>query len=74
MIVPQLQSENAGRARWLKIAAAAWLLLVSALAVVNSVGLSRLTEQVIRFVHRSTNLLPDNILRLFSPYVPRAIW
>lgn len=45
MIVPQLQSENAGRARWLKIAAAAWLLLVSALAVVNSVGLSRLTEQ-----------------------------
>lgn len=34
-----------GRPRWPKIAAAVWLLLVSALAVVNSVGLSRLTEQ-----------------------------
>jgi polyhydroxyalkanoate synthesis regulator phasin len=45
MTIPQLTIENVGRARWLKIAAAAWLLLVSALAVVNSVGLSRLTEQ-----------------------------
>ena len=45
MTIPQLPVENAGRARWLKIAAAAWLLLVSILAVVNSVGLSRLSEQ-----------------------------
>ena len=45
MTIPQLPDENAGRARWLKIAAAVWLLLVSILAVVNSVGLSRLTEQ-----------------------------
>lgn len=45
MNIPQLPTENAGRARWLKIAAAVGLLLVSALAVVNSVGLSRLTEQ-----------------------------
>lgn len=45
MTLPQLPDENAGRARWFKIAAAAWLLLVSILAVVNSVGLSRLTEQ-----------------------------
>ncbi|MFU5616588.1 hypothetical protein ACM7VC_14430 [Pseudomonas aeruginosa] len=45
MTIPQLPDENAGRARWFKIAAAVWLLLVSILAVVNSVGLSRLTEQ-----------------------------
>jgi cell division protein FtsB len=45
MTIPQLPVENAGRARWLKIAAAAWLLLVSILAVVNIVGLSRLSEQ-----------------------------
>ena len=45
MTIPQLPEENAGRARWFKIAAAAWLLLVSVLAVVNSVGLSRLSEQ-----------------------------
>lgn len=45
MNIPQLPTEGADRARWLKIAAAAWLLLVSVLAVVNSVGLSRLTEQ-----------------------------
>lgn len=45
MTIPQLPDENAGRARWLNIAAAVWLLLVSILAVVNSVGLSRLTEQ-----------------------------
>ncbi len=45
MTIPQLPDENAGRARWLNIAAAAWLLLVSILAVVNSVGLSRLSEQ-----------------------------
>ena len=45
MNIPQLPTEGADRARWLKIAAAAWLLLVSVLAVVNSVGLSRLAEQ-----------------------------
>ena len=45
MNIPQLPAEGADRARWLKIAAAAWLLLVSVLAVVNSVGLSRLAEQ-----------------------------
>lgn len=45
MNIPQLPTEGADRARWLKIAAAAWLLLVSVLAVVNSVGLSRLSEQ-----------------------------
>ena len=46
MTIPQL-SRRTGRARWLKIAAAVWLLLVSgiAMAVVNSAGLSRLTEQ-----------------------------
>ena len=33
------------QARWPWIAVGAWLLLVSALAIVNSVGLSRLTEQ-----------------------------
>ena len=45
MNIPQRPTEGADRARWLKIAAAAWLLLVSVLAVVNSVGLSRLSEQ-----------------------------
>ena len=45
MTLPQLPDENAGRARWLNIAATAWLLLVSILAVVSSVGLSRLSEQ-----------------------------
>jgi hypothetical protein len=33
------------QARWPWIAVGVWLLLVSALAIVNSVGLSRLTEQ-----------------------------
>jgi len=45
MTIAQLPDENAGRERWLKIAVAVWLLFVSILAVVNSVGLSRLTEQ-----------------------------
>jgi polyhydroxyalkanoate synthesis regulator phasin len=45
MTIPQLPDQDAGRARWFKIAAAVWLLLVSILAAVNSVGLSRLTEQ-----------------------------
>jgi hypothetical protein len=34
-----------GRARWLKIAAGVWLVLVSGIAIVDSVGLSRLIEQ-----------------------------
>ncbi|WP_075257989.1 hypothetical protein [Herbaspirillum camelliae] len=34
--------------RWFKIAAGIWLLLISLIAVVNSVGLSRLTEQARR--------------------------
>jgi len=38
-------SDREGLARWPWIAAGVWLLLVSALAIVNSVGLSRLTEQ-----------------------------
>lgn len=45
MNMPQIPSGDASRMRWLKIAAAAWLLLVSALAIVNSVGLSGLAEQ-----------------------------
>ena len=38
-------SRREEQARWPWIAVGAWLLLVSALAIVNSVGLSRLTEQ-----------------------------
>lgn len=45
MTLPQELSEHGARTRWIKIAAAAWLLLVSAVAIVNSVGLSRLAEQ-----------------------------
>ena len=45
MTFPQAPSERSSRTRWLKIAATVWLLLTSTLAVVNSVGLSRLTEQ-----------------------------
>lgn len=45
MTFPQAPSERNSRTRWLKIAAAVWLLLTSTLAVVNSVGLTRLTEQ-----------------------------
>lgn len=45
MTFPQAPSESTARTRWLKIAATVWLLLTSTLAVVNSVGLSRLTEQ-----------------------------
>ncbi|MEN1398769.1 hypothetical protein [Pseudomonas aeruginosa] len=43
------QAPEAGRrTRWFKIAAGIWLLLISLIAVVNSVGLSRLTEQARR--------------------------
>lgn len=45
MTFPQAPSERSSRTRWLKIAAAFWLLLISALALINSVGLSRLAEQ-----------------------------
>ena len=45
MSFPQAPSESAARTRWLKIAATVWLLLTSTLAAVNSVGLSRLSEQ-----------------------------
>ena len=40
-----LPSDRNGRARWPWIAAAAWLLLVSVLAIINSVGLARIAEQ-----------------------------
>lgn len=45
MSLPQMSPDGAGRPRWLKIAAGVWLVLVSAIAVVDSVGLSRLIEQ-----------------------------
>jgi hypothetical protein len=45
MNIPQSPFDDVSRARWPKIAAAVWLLLVSALSVINSVGLSRLAEQ-----------------------------
>jgi len=45
MNIPQIPSDRNDRTRWLRIAAGVWLLLVSALAIVNGVGLSRLTEQ-----------------------------
>ncbi len=45
MNIPQFPSDSNDRTRWLRIAAGVWLLLVSALTIVNGVGLSRLTEQ-----------------------------
>lgn len=45
MSLPQMSHDGAGRPRWLKIAAGVWLVLVSAIAIVDSVGLSRLIEQ-----------------------------
>lgn len=45
MTFPQAPSERNSRTRWLKVAAAFWLVLISAVALVNSVGLSRLAEQ-----------------------------
>lgn len=45
MTIPQLPSIGEGRTRWTKIAAGVWLALVSVLAIVNSVALSRLAEQ-----------------------------
>jgi len=40
-----MSPDGAGRPRWLKIAAGVWLALVSAIAIVDSVALSRLVEQ-----------------------------
>ena len=45
MTLPQAPAERNSRRRWLKVAAAFWLLLISAVALINSVGLSRLAEQ-----------------------------
>ena len=45
MTLPQAPSERHSRTRWLKVAAVFWLLLISAVALINSVGLSRLAEQ-----------------------------
>lgn len=45
MTFPQARSGRDSRTRWLEIAAACWLLLISAVALINSVGLSRLAEQ-----------------------------
>ncbi|HFX2542162.1 TPA: hypothetical protein ACID62_006449, partial [Pseudomonas aeruginosa] len=45
MTFPQAPSERNSRTRWLKISAAFWLVLISAVALINSVGLSRLAEQ-----------------------------
>jgi len=41
----QMPSTGEGRTRWTKIAAGVWLALVSVLAIVNSVALSRPAEQ-----------------------------
>ncbi|TAH44615.1 MAG: hypothetical protein EYC67_12765 [Betaproteobacteria bacterium] len=46
MTFPQALSERTPRTRWFRIAAAFWLLLISTLALINSVGLSRLAEQI----------------------------
>ena len=45
MSLPQMSPNGAGHPRWLKIAAGVWLALVSAIAIVDGVGLSRLIEQ-----------------------------
>ncbi len=45
MTVIQTSAGQAGRIRWLKITTAFWLLLISAVAIINSVGLSRLAEE-----------------------------
>lgn len=45
MSFPQMSPDGADRPRWLKITVGVWLVLVSAIAIVDSVGLSRLIEQ-----------------------------
>lgn len=45
MTASKTTPRSESRARWLRIASATWLLLVSTVAIVNSVGLSRLSEQ-----------------------------
>ncbi|MEX5685342.1 hypothetical protein [Pseudomonas silesiensis] len=51
MTVIQTSAGQAGRTRWLKITTAFWLLLISAVAIINSVGLSRLIEQAQASAH-----------------------
>ncbi|MFW5270796.1 hypothetical protein ACOAPK_21095 [Pseudomonas aeruginosa] len=48
MTFSQASSERTSHTRWLKIATAFWLLLISAVALINSVSLSRLAEQTQR--------------------------
>lgn len=48
MTLPPSPFEQDRRARWLRVTVAVWLLLVSVITVINSVGLSRLTEQTRR--------------------------
>lgn len=45
MTAPQIPPTGGGHAPWPKIAAGVWLVLISALSVVNSVGLFRQVEQ-----------------------------
>ncbi|GMV68588.1 MAG: hypothetical protein AMXMBFR76_10270 [Pseudomonadota bacterium] len=45
MTFPQAPSERGSGTRWFKISAAFWLLLISAVALINSVGLSRLADR-----------------------------
>lgn len=45
MTIPPTQAVRGSRTRWLEIAAAVWLLLISALALINGVGLARLDDQ-----------------------------
>ena len=44
MTFPQAPSERNSRTRWLKIAAAFWLLLISAVALINSASIAAFTE------------------------------
>ena len=46
MTFPEAPYERTPRTRWFRIAAAFWLLLISAVALINSIGLSRLAEQI----------------------------
>ncbi len=46
MTFPEAPYERTPRTRWFRTAAAFWLLLISAAALINSIGLSRLAEQI----------------------------
>lgn len=63
MNVPNIpaSSEREGRVRWPWIAAGVWLLLVSALTILNSVGLSRLTDQSRASAHDHLQALASRI-------------